>query len=92
MAKTFTFEIDAKGDWGVGIPAMYDILTVTVDSGDPGGDEDSEEFTDFMCSVLQEWYDTPGVDLLKIEDDNMGLVYERDYKTMDEGYFYEEEA
>lgn len=76
MAKYFTFDINVPGDYVAGIPDIVDEVTVTVDSGDPGGDAESKEFAEHMTNALQEWYDSPKVELIMVEDED-GIVYEK---------------
>ena len=76
MSKHYTFEIDAPGDWGGGIPDCQDTVTITVASGDPGGDAESEEFIDHIIESLQLWYDTPSVVLVKVEVEDYEILYD----------------
>jgi len=54
MSKTYVFEIDHPGEWGAGIWPYDDVVSITVKSGNPGGEEG--EFEEFMLACLQEWY------------------------------------
>ncbi len=73
--KTFTFYINTRGDRSVGIWPVDDEITVTVDSGDPGGDEG--EFEEFIMEALREWYDDPqGVSKTKPEEWDHPVEYE----------------
>jgi hypothetical protein len=56
--KTFTLYVNTRGDRQVGIPSVDDEITITVQSGDPGGIDG--EFEDFLAEALSEWYDEPG--------------------------------
>src|ERR1700677_2558174 len=52
---TVAFDGYHPGELGGGIRGYSDTVTVSVDSGDPGGDKG--EMTDFMQQRLIEWFD-----------------------------------
>jgi hypothetical protein len=54
-SKTITLYVATKGDRSVGIWPVEDEIAVTIESGDPGGDE--WEFEKYLCDCLSEWYD-----------------------------------
>lgn len=58
---TLTFDVIHPGERGAGIRAYSDTVTVTVDSGDPGGVQD--EFTEEMQKFLLQWFDGAAVGL-----------------------------
>ncbi len=53
--KTFTFYVHTRGDRSVGIPPVDDVINVTLESGDPGGDDMAlkKAFRDGAISVKQ---------------------------------------
>ena len=63
MSKTYVFECDAPGDASVGIRSYRDTVTVTVESGDPGGSPG--EFEEYMRESLQGWIDSGVVTLIE---------------------------
>jgi hypothetical protein len=58
---TLTFDVEHPGELQAGIRAYSDTVTVTVDSGDPGGSPD--EFTEEMQRFLLAWFDGAAVGL-----------------------------
>lgn len=52
----FKFWIHVPSERAAGLPGIDDVITITVDSGDPGGV--LGEFEEFMRESLAEWYDT----------------------------------
>lgn len=52
--KTITLYVHTHGDKSVGIFPVDDEITVTIESGDPGGDEG--EFEKYLCECVSEWY------------------------------------
>ena len=54
MAYRLIFFIDDPGDPLVGINPLSETITITVDSGDPGGNPG--EFQEHMREALKEWY------------------------------------
>jgi len=60
--RHYRYDIDHPGEIGAGIHGFTDRITITVDSGDPGGDETGDDsFQEFMLNSLREWYDGAGV-------------------------------
>lgn len=59
MAKSFEFVINFGGEVRAGLRPFSDVITVIVDSDDPGGDPG--EFESFMIESLREWYDGASV-------------------------------
>lgn len=57
LAKTFTFEIKENHDQDAGITFYGDTVSITVHSGDPGGDV--ADFVEHMRQALADWYDGP---------------------------------
>jgi len=64
---------------GAGIRGFSDFIHITVDSGDPCGEEG--EFEEFVLGCLREWYDGAAVldahetELLQRQEDLMELEY-----------------
>ena len=56
--KVIKFDVYFPGD-----NSASETITITVESGDPGGDPG--EFETFMCVVLSEWFDGAGVRQVK---------------------------
>lgn len=56
-AKSFVFEVESHFEPAAGITAYGDTVTVTVHSGEPGGEPG--EFQQFIQGALAEWYDRP---------------------------------
>jgi hypothetical protein len=61
--QSFTFSIENPGEPAAGLLALNDSLTITVDSGNPGGT--SGEFEEYMRDCLAEWYDGAKVALVR---------------------------
>ena len=62
--KTYTFDVYHPGERAAGIIGFSDTITITVESGDPGGDDSGEHsFQEFMLTFLREWYDGATVEL-----------------------------
>jgi hypothetical protein len=57
LAKTFTFEVKENHDPDAGITFYGDMVSITVHSGNPGGEHG--EFTEYMRQALADWYDAP---------------------------------
>lgn len=55
------FQIVSPDELAAGIVGFSDLITVTVESGDPGGEPG--EFESFMIDCLREWYDGAKVEL-----------------------------
>lgn len=56
--KSFQFRIEHLGELGAGIRPFNDTVTITVDSGEPGGDGEGENsFQEHMREALAQWYD-----------------------------------
>ena len=69
--KTFVFDIYQPQDRSAGIIGFYDTVSITVVSGDPGGEEQGEEsFQEFILQSLKEWYDGAFVELRKYRWEN----------------------
>jgi len=68
--KTLIFEIDSPQELSAGLRGFTDTITITVDSGDAGGEEG--EFEKYIQNALLEWYDgatvTPVFELKHLED------------------------
>ena len=58
---TLTFDVEHPGELQAGIRAYSDRVTVTVDSGDPGGDPG--EFETFIQESLSQWFDGAAIGL-----------------------------
>ncbi|MFW6359336.1 MAG: hypothetical protein ACOC0N_09025 [Chroococcales cyanobacterium] len=65
MTKTISFSIDHKGEPGAGILSYSDSVQITLESGDPGGEEG--EFEAHMRDALESWFD--GADVIEEEED-----------------------
>ena len=63
LAKTFVYEIVHPGERAAGIDAFTDVVTITIESGEPGGEPG--EFAQFMRDCLADWYDGARVTLAK---------------------------
>jgi len=59
MAKTFVFEVKENHDPDAGITFYGDSVSVTIHSGNPGGEE--RDFVEHIRQALAEWYDAPVV-------------------------------
>ena len=59
MGKSYVFNVVHPGEFRAGINGYTDKVTITVDSGDPGGE--AGEFEAFMCDSLEMWYDGASV-------------------------------
>ena len=57
---TLIFDIEHPGERAAGLRAYSEQVTVTVDSGDPGG---VHEFAEEMQQFLSEWFDGAAVGL-----------------------------
>jgi hypothetical protein len=64
---TLTFDIQHPGELAAGLRAYSDRVTVTVDSGDPGGDPvepyGPSEFESYIYKAISEWFDGAAVGL-----------------------------
>ena len=63
MSKTFKFHIDCPSELSAGLRGYNDDITLTIDSGDPGGEDG--EFEDYMIDCLKEWFDGANVTLIE---------------------------
>jgi hypothetical protein len=61
-SQTWKFDVEHPGELAAGINSYSDIIKVTVESGNPGGEEN--EFAQFMLDALKEWYDGARVGLV----------------------------
>lgn len=52
---TYKYYIHQPPEYSAGMVGFDDEVSITVDSGDPGGEEG--EFAEFMWQVLSDWYD-----------------------------------
>lgn len=66
--KSWTVNINFTGEMSAGLWPYRDTVTVSVDSGNPGGD--TGEFESFLREVFAEWY--PGANV-NVEPHDMGL-------------------
>ena len=65
MAKSIMYKylIKHPGEEAAGIRSFTDIISIRVESGDPGGELQGEDsFAECMRQTLQEWYD--GADVI----------------------------
>ena len=62
--KTLSFNISFGGEIGAGLYPFSDEVTVSCKSGQWGGS--AEEFEEYMCDCLKEWYDGATVTLIII--------------------------
>ena len=53
--KTICFDINDRGDMDAGIWGFTDVVSINIESGDPGGAKG--EFEAFMRDALLDWYD-----------------------------------
>ena len=58
---TITYDVIHPSELGAGLRGYEEIVTVTVDSGDPGGSPN--EFAEEMQKFLAEWFDGAAVGL-----------------------------
>ena len=57
-ARSYVYDIYVPSEHGAGIRGYSDTVTITIDSGDPGGDETGpDSFKEFMTASLKEWFD-----------------------------------
>ena len=61
-AKTISFQVYFPGETGAGLRSFSDVVRITVDSGDAGGD--AGEFEEHMLAALGDWYPGARVTLL----------------------------
>ena len=59
------FDIISPGEIAAGIRGFTDLVSVDVDSGNPGGE--AGEFEEFIRQALADWYDGARVFLVKTE-------------------------
>jgi hypothetical protein len=50
-----SYDVYHPGERSAGINAFEDTVTIHIDSGDPGGEDD--EFAEHMRQSLADWYD-----------------------------------
>lgn len=62
-ALKITYNIEYRGEVAAGIRPFDDEVTVTVESGDPGGDDG--EFARFLQECLGDWYDGANIEVAK---------------------------
>lgn len=55
MSKTIKFSVYHPGERAAGIYSFNDTVTVTIGSGDAGGN--AGEFESLMIDVLSQWFD-----------------------------------
>ena len=64
--KTFKYKVDMPSEYAAGIMGFNDTVLVTIDSGDPGGDETGEDsFKEYIRQSLSEWYDGAKISLIE---------------------------
>lgn len=56
MSRVIVFDVCVPGDYAAGIRGFSDTVTITVDSGDPGGEPG--EFEAHIRQALVEWYES----------------------------------
>jgi hypothetical protein len=61
MSGTFVFNVEMPQELGAGLLGFTDVVTISVESGDPGGEPG--EFEEFIRNALREWYDGAGIEL-----------------------------
>ena len=64
MKNSIEYVWDVEFSRAEGLTPFSDIVRVTIDSGDPGGE--IGEFESYMEGVLREWFDGTSVKLLRI--------------------------
>ena len=57
--QTYKFDIDSPSEYAAGLRGFTDTVSVTVDSGNPGGEPG--EFQEAMRTFLSEWYNNARV-------------------------------
>jgi len=55
MSKEIVYDVEWPGDPAAGIDGGYEQVTITIESGDPGGEVG--EFESHMSEALAKWYD-----------------------------------
>lgn len=60
--KDYKFTVVCPGEIGAGLRSYTEEVTISVESGDPGGDPG--EFEAFLKDCLTEWFDGAGVCLI----------------------------
>lgn len=55
MSNVYVFGVNHPGELSAGITGYSDTVIVTVDSGNPGGEDG--EFEELIRSTLAEWFD-----------------------------------
>ena len=60
--KEYKFFINMPEDYSAGMNGFTDVVTISFESGDPGGDDG--EFEDWALGWLPEWYDGARVSLI----------------------------
>lgn len=64
--KTWTYKIDHPGEPAAGAMSFSDTVTISVESGDPGGDATGEDsFQAHMMWALHQWYETAVIELVE---------------------------
>lgn len=64
--REIKYNICMPSEMDAGIRGFNDEITITIDSGDPGGEE--KEFEQFMLECLREWYDGARITLESSEE------------------------
>lgn len=68
--KTFRYDIEYPGELAAGLRGFTDTVTITVESGNPGGYASGpDSFQAFMRGVLVDWYDGAYVKYLSGDGD-----------------------
>jgi len=65
--KMYIFSIDIPSEDDAGIMSGNDIVTVIVDSGNPGGDKVGEEFKHHIQTALADWYESKKISATVID-------------------------
>lgn len=62
------YYVECPSEYAAGLIGSNDIITIKVDSGDPGGEKDGENsFKEHMRLALKEWFDGCSVSVIKGE-------------------------
>jgi len=63
MSKIYKFYVEFSGEPTAGLNSFTDIVSIEIDSGDPGGVDG--EFDEYIRECISEWFDGAGVEPLE---------------------------
>lgn len=67
------FEVTVPSDPSAGMMGFTETVTVSLDSGDPGGEPG--EFAAYLYQTLRDWYDGGRIDYIQEEDDHVVVAF-----------------